>query len=58
MSSSYSTKMLVDAILQNTTRSAPANNAEFEETYGNRTEKVCQTEYQRSPINASKKHGA
>ena len=31
--------MLVDAVLQNTTRSAPANNAEFEEAYEKWTEK-------------------
>ena len=39
LSLSYSTRMLVDAVLQNTTSSAAANNADFEEAYGKWTKK-------------------
>ena len=38
-SSSYSTRMLVDVVLLNTTCSAPANYVEFEEFYEKWTEK-------------------
>ena len=39
LSSSYSTRMLVDAVLRNTTRSVPANNVEFGKAYEKCTEK-------------------